>query len=86
MLPAIIHAYGTRYVHAVKPCCDCLEGGDGEYLTPTDVDPHELELGIHEELEHTTDLGTAQRLALDHLANDPHYYSQRQAARPARSS
>lgn len=78
-LPVVIHAYGARYVCAVKPCCDCLEGGDGEYTTPAEVDPQELALGIHEELIHTHDRAVAQQLALDHLAHDPHFYSQQRA-------
>lgn len=77
MLPTIIHAYGQRYrrVVAIKPCCDCLDGGEGEYSKPEDFDPHELAMGIHVELEHTNSQEVAQQIALDHLTEDPHYYT-----------
>jgi hypothetical protein len=39
------------------------------------ADPRELAMGIAEEMEHTTSKRTAERIALDHLAEDPHYYT-----------
>ena len=40
------------------------------------VDPHELEMGILVELEHVDhDWLLAREIALDHLYEDPHYYS-----------
>lgn len=47
-----------------------------------DVDPHELELGIREELEHTSDIEMATQIALDHLAEDPEYYTKLLAVFP----
>ena len=35
----------------------------------------ELEKGVKEELEHTSDKAVAKEIALDHLAEDPHYYT-----------
>ena len=35
----------------------------------------ELKLGIKEEMEHTTDKDVAKEIALDHLAENPKYYS-----------
>jgi len=35
----------------------------------------QLFIGIEVELEHTTDRDQAQEIAMDHLAEDPHYYS-----------
>lgn len=52
-----------------------LPGGKGEKLNPADVDPRELEMGMKHELEHTSDPNIAKEIALDHLAEDPHYYS-----------
>lgn len=52
-----------------------LPGGKGEKLNPADVDPKELEMGMKHELEHTSDPDIAKEIALDHLAEDPHYYS-----------
>ena len=40
-----------------------------------DVDKEELKKGIKIEKEHTTDIKTATRIALDHLSEDPKYYS-----------
>jgi len=40
-----------------------------------DVDPKELELGIKTEKEHTSDYETAKRIALNHLGENPKYYS-----------
>jgi phosphopantetheine adenylyltransferase len=39
------------------------------------VDKEELKKGIKVEKEHTTDIKTAMRIALDHLSEDPKYYS-----------
>lgn len=40
-----------------------------------DVDPKELKMGIKVEKEHTTDVKTATRIALNHLSEDPKYYT-----------
>jgi hypothetical protein len=39
------------------------------------VDSNELKMGIEVEYEHTTDKDTAERIALDHLAELPDYYT-----------
>ena len=41
----------------------------------TVVDPKELEMGIQVEAEHASDSGIAEKIARDHLAEDPKYYS-----------
>jgi len=49
-----------------------------EIVTPAkeeDVDPKELQMGIKTEMEHTNDKEEAKKIALQHLAEDPHYYS-----------
>lgn len=64
------------------------EGEPTDVPTPTldelkkkykNIDPKvldkELEMGIKEELEHTTDRKKAREVALDHLAEKPHYYT-----------
>lgn len=48
---------------------------DKEGTTEKDVDPKELELGMNVEKEHTDDPATAKKIALDHLTEDPHYYT-----------
>lgn len=52
-----------------------LIGGKGDNLSPNSVDQNELQMGIKHEMEHTTDRNVAEEIALDHLAEDPHYYS-----------
>jgi hypothetical protein len=52
-----------------------LPGGLGDKLTPADVDPIEFELGMEMEKEHTPDEQVRQEIVLDHLAEDPAYYS-----------
>lgn len=49
-----------------------------EIVTPAkeqDVDPKQLEMGIKVEMEHTNDKEEAKKIALQHLAEDPHYYT-----------
>ena len=46
-----------------------------EGLERGDVDPDQLEMGIEVEMEHTTNKDVAERIALDHLAEIPDYYS-----------
>ena len=45
-----------------------------------DIDKEELKKGIKVEKEHTTDIKTATRIALDHLSEDPKYYSKLEKA------
>ncbi len=52
-----------------------LEGGKGDKLSPSEVDPSELKKGLKVEMEHTKEPSIAQEIALDHLAEDTHYYS-----------
>lgn len=52
-----------------------LPGGAGDNLSAQDVDQAELQKGIKHEMEHTKDEALAKEIALDHLAENPHYYS-----------
>ena len=49
----------------------------GEYRqgSTVDVDPRQLAMGIKVEMEHTDDRTVAREIALDHLAEDPSYYT-----------
>lgn len=40
-----------------------------------DVDKNELAMGIEVEREHTEDLKVRKKIAMDHLREDPHYYT-----------
>jgi hypothetical protein len=54
---------------------DKLPGGKGDSVDVEKLDQKELEIGIKHELEHTGDREIAREIAIDHLAEDPHYYS-----------
>ena len=54
---------------------DHLKGGEGDQLSPEEVHPKELQKGIRHEMEHTNDPDVAEEIALDHLAEDPLYYT-----------
>ena len=44
-------------------------------LHPNQIHPQELRMGIKVELEHTDDIDKAKKIALDHLAENPFYYT-----------
>ena len=44
-------------------------------MTPDDVNYYEFQKGWKHELEHTDDIQKAKEIALDHLAEDPNYYT-----------
>lgn len=50
-------------------------GGKGDALSPDEVSPKELQKGINHEMEHTFDPDVAEEIALDHLSEDPLYYT-----------
>lgn len=52
-----------------------IPGGLADKKQPDDFDPAELAKGIKIELEHTDDRDVAREIAMDHLTEDPHYYS-----------
>lgn len=54
---------------------DSLPGGKGDELSPTNINQEQLQMGIDVEMEHTQDANLAKEIAMDHLAEDPQYYS-----------
>jgi hypothetical protein len=54
---------------------DILRGGKGDKAKPSDFDPRELRMGIKVEMEHTKSRRLAREIAMDHLSEDPRYYS-----------
>ena len=54
---------------------DNIPGGKGDDTIPTQVNQDELEVGIKVEREHTDSDEKAKEIALDHLTEDPSYYS-----------
>jgi hypothetical protein len=51
-------------------------------MSPEDFDPEELERGTEHEMEHTDSRAVAERIAMDHLAEDPDYYEKLEAVLP----
>lgn len=52
-----------------------LKGGRADHRDPESFDLFELARGILHEREHTDNPRIAREIAMDHLAEDPHYYS-----------
>lgn len=52
-----------------------LVGGLGDDKSPKNFDPEQVSLGIKVEMEHTDDPMEALEIALDHLTEDPEYYT-----------
>ena len=53
---------------------ELLPGGLAEDMSPTEFDPKALAEGMEVEKEHTSDKAIQQRIAMDHLTEDPKYY------------
>jgi len=58
------------------PLEESLNEGKGKDLHPNQIHPQELSMGIKVEMEHTKDAEKAKKIALDHLAENPFYYTQ----------
>jgi hypothetical protein len=54
---------------------DQLPGGLADKKTPADFDEEDLGIGINVELEHVKDRKIAREIAMDHLTEDPDYYT-----------
>jgi Protein of unknown function (DUF5661) len=70
----LLVAAGSYYVYKQKSS-NLLPGGKGDDLDEEDVDPKEYEMGLQVEMEHTTNKKIAREITLDHLAEDPQYYT-----------
>ena len=53
---------------------------DKRGVTEQDVDQEQLKIGIKVEMEHTDDPKVAKKIALDHLAEEPQYYTKLKSA------
>jgi 4-hydroxyphenylpyruvate dioxygenase-like putative hemolysin len=58
---------------------DVLKGGKADAKRPSDFKPKELQQGIKEEKEHTTNKHIQTEIAMDHLQENPNYYSEMKA-------
>jgi len=54
---------------------DRIPGGMADRSKPSDFDPEQLRMGIDVEMEHTKNRRLAKEIAMDHLKEDPRYYS-----------
>jgi len=54
---------------------DQIPGGLGDKKSPKDFDKDQIAKGIKVEMEHTKDRDLAREIAMDHLTEDPHYYT-----------
>jgi len=54
---------------------DRIPGGLADNSGPDDFDPKQLAKGVKVELEHTSSRAIATEIAMDHLKEDPRYYS-----------
>jgi hypothetical protein len=54
---------------------DKMKGGLADKKQPKDFDQKALKQGMRVELEHTSDRSIAKEIAMDHLSEDPDYYS-----------
>jgi hypothetical protein len=57
-----------------------LKGGVGDATAPSTVNPSQLAIGVQIEMEHTNNEKIATEIALDHLTEDPEYYTKLVAA------
>lgn len=67
-------SYHEFYEHLLKEE-NYLKGGVGDATATADVNPAQLAIGVQVEMEHTNDERIATEIALDHLKEDPMYYS-----------
>ena len=54
---------------------DLIPGGLADKSEPGDFDPKQLAMGIASEMEHTSSKSVAREIAMDHLKEDPRYYT-----------
>lgn len=68
------HNESNRHALAARGIKSKIPGGLAEKKYP-DIDPEEWLIGTEVELEHTNDINVAAEIALDHIAEDPDYYT-----------
>lgn len=73
----------SKYAALLDKCADLLPGGKGDDRPASDFDEEELEEGIKEEGEHTSNKAVAEEIAEDHLSEVPDYYTRLEAAKLA---
>jgi len=71
-------SYREFYEHITE--VNSLTGGVGDTTAPKNINTKELSIGVQVEMEHTNDDKIATEIAMDHLTEDPEYYSKLIAA------
>lgn len=56
---------------------DLIPGGQAEGMRPEQFDPEEMRAGMEEEMQEHGDPKYCQEIAMDHLSEDPQYYSRK---------
>lgn len=78
---SLIHSKYPSAVHE-DDHDDQLPGGLADNSKPSDFDPKQLAMGIRVELEHANSLKVAREIAMDHLKEDPRYYTKLRRIEP----
>lgn len=68
-------SYREFYEDIIGEQVNALTGGVGDTTAPSNVNTHELSIGVQVEMEHTNDPKVATEIAMDHLTEDPKYYT-----------
>jgi hypothetical protein len=66
-------SYREFYEHLTE--VSSLTGDAGDTTAPSNVNTKELSIGVQVEMEHTNDDKIATEIAMDHLTEDPEYYT-----------
>jgi len=69
---SFIYSIASKHLNEFE---DSIPGGKGDSTEPSEVDQKELEVGIKVEREHTDSDEKAKEIAIDHLTENPKYYS-----------
>ena len=68
-------SYREFYEDIIAEQVNGLTGGVGDTTAPSNVNTKELAIGVQVEMEHTNDPKIATEIAMDHLTEDPEYYT-----------
>ena len=60
---------------AFESLTNFLKGGKGDNTDPNDLNQEQLNIGIEVEKEHSNDIKTRKKIAVDHLTEKPNYYT-----------
>ncbi|UCC74974.1 MAG: hypothetical protein JSV86_10610 [Gemmatimonadota bacterium] len=76
VIVGLLVAAGAMYVVIRRQGLgEAIPGGEARNLNPRAYNPRELRVGTAIEMEHTTSRRVAREIAMDHLTEDPRYYT-----------